>query len=159
MNIVFKETQKFNQVWLWALLLAINVIPVWGIYRQIFRGLPFGNNPAPNWILILFFIFTFSVLFFFWMLQLTTIIDQEGVSIRFYPFTKKRILWSDIQSAEVLNYGFVGGWGIRFGTQYGTVYNTSGNRGLALILKDGNKLCVGTQREEELRNAVSGMNK
>ena len=41
----------------------------------------------------------------------------------FIPFVKKRIKWTEIKKAEVVNYGFVGGWGIRLSIEYGTVYN------------------------------------
>ena len=52
--------------------------------------------------------------------------------------------------AEIVNYGFVGGWGIRLWTKYGTVYNMRGNKGLAIALTDGNKFLIGTQKPEEL---------
>ena len=54
----------------------------------------------------------------------------------------------------MINYGFVGGWGIRLFTKYGTIYNTSGNKGLALELHDGKKLVIGTDKEEELKNFI-----
>jgi hypothetical protein len=53
---------------------------------------------------------------------------------------------------KVLNYGFVGGWGVRLWTKYGTVYNVKGNIGLAIELKNGTKFLIGTQKEIELRS-------
>lgn len=51
---------------------------------------------------------------------------------------------------KVINYGFVGGWGIRLWTKYGTVYNVSGNKGLFIKLKNGKTMVIGTQKSQEL---------
>ena len=83
--------------------------------------------------------------------RLRTEITDEKIDMKFFPFSNKTIPWSEVKSAEVLDYGFVGGWGVRIGTKYGTVYNTSGKIGLALELKSGKKICIGTQRGEELK--------
>ena len=70
--------------------------------------------------------------------------------MHFFPLVKKRVNWKEIKTAEIVNYGFVGGWGIRLWTKYGTVYNMKGNKGLAIALTDGNKFLIGTQKPEEL---------
>lgn len=93
------------------------------------------------------------------MMQLTTTVNQKSIEIKFFPFVNKTIKWEDVKSAEVLNYGFVGGWGIRLWTKYGTVYNTSGNIGLAIILKNDKKVCVGTQKENELKQILEEVKK
>jgi hypothetical protein len=84
---------------------------------------------------------------------LETKIDQKEIRIQFFPFTNKVVEWKDVKSAEVIKYGFVG-YGIRLFTKYGTVYNTKGNKGLALELKNGKKLLVGTQKIEEMKEVV-----
>lgn len=77
-------------------------------------------------------------------------IDESAIRVSFWPFAKKVFKWEDIETVEVVNYGFVGGWGVRLGTKYGTVYNASGKMGLAIVLKNGNKFCVGTRKPDEL---------
>ncbi len=154
---IFLEKQKFSQWWLWLLLIGITLIPVYGIYKQIFMGETFGDNPMSDAGLIVFLVFMLAFLFFFWMMQLTTEITAENIDMKFFPFANKTIPWSEVKSAEVLDYGFVGGWGVRIGTKYGTVYNTSGKIGLALELKSGKKICIGTQKEAELRNVVASV--
>ncbi|MGK7390468.1 MAG: hypothetical protein ACNS60_08955 [Candidatus Cyclobacteriaceae bacterium M2_1C_046] len=74
--------------------------------------------------------------------------------MRFIPFVYKSIKWKDIEQAEVINYGFIGGWGIRFGSKYGVLYNIKGNKGLHIKLKNGDQLVVGTQKEDELKDAL-----
>ena len=88
------------------------------------------------------------------IIGLKTEIDPSTIRVVFFPFIKKTFDRAEIKSSEVINYGFVGGWGIRIGTRYGTVYNVSGKMGLAIELKNGKKYCVGTQREIELRQVM-----
>jgi len=154
MELKFEEKQKFTQWWLWILLLGITLIPVYGIYQQIILGEPFGDKPLPDFGLIAFLLFMLAFVGFFWKMELRTNIDKEVISVKFFPFTNKEIKWEEISHAKVVNYGFVGGWGVRVGTKYGTVYNTNGKIGLALELKNGKKLCIGTQREEELNKII-----
>ena len=154
MELKFEEKQKFTQWWLWTLLLVITLIPVYGIYKQIILGEQFGDNPLPNFGLILFLILMLAFVIFFWKIELRMIIDKEAIRIKFFPFTNKEVKWEEIAQAKIVNYGFVGGWGIRLGTKYGTVYNVNGKIGLALELKNGKKLCIGTQREEELSKII-----
>ncbi len=154
MSLLFKEKQRFNQWWLWVPLIGIALIPVYGAYKQLLKGEPFGDNPMSDVGLVIFLLFMAAFVGFFWMMQLITEIDEDSIKIEFFPFVKKNIKWEEVQSAQMVDYGFVGGWGIRMGTKYGTVYNTRGRRGLAIELKSGKKFCVGTQREGELKEVI-----
>ncbi|WP_253187464.1 hypothetical protein [Mangrovimonas sp. DI 80] len=87
-------------------------------------------------------------------MKLTTRINKSGIEMSFFPFVKKTTKWSDIKTAQVINYGFVGGWGIRLWTKYGTVYNMKGNKGLAIELLNGKKFLIGTQKEAELTSLL-----
>tara|TARA_B110000261_G_scaffold42805_1_gene50276 strand:+ start:125 stop:619 length:495 start_codon:yes stop_codon:yes gene_type:complete len=150
MSIAFKETQKFSQWWLWLILIAIGALPVSGLYKQLYLNEAFGDKPMSDLGLIIFAVFVFSLIAMFWFVRLKTEIDQNGISMHFFPLVKKRVNWKEIKNAEIVNYGFVGGWGIRLWTKYGTVYNMKGNKGLAIALTDGKKFLIGTQKPEEL---------
>ena len=150
MSIAFKETQKFSQWWLWLILIAIGALPITGLYKQFYLNEAFGDKPMSDLGLIIFAVFVFSLIAMFWFVQLKTEIDQNEIRMRFFPLVKKRVNWKEIKNAEIVNYGFVGGWGIRLWTKYGTVYNMKGNKGLAIALTDGNKFLIGTQKPEEL---------
>ena len=133
---IFKESQKFTQWWIWIFLLGIGTLL---FYVQ--------SNLGPIILIAV------SMLFLF--MRLDTRVDERGISFKFFPFVKKEFMWSEISSARVVDYGFVGGWGIRLYTSYGTVYNVKGSKGLAIELKNGKKFCLGTQRPEELQNMLS----
>lgn len=87
-------------------------------------------------------------------MYLETVLDDSGIHIRFFPVLKKTWSWSELSRAEIINYGFVGGWGIRLWTSYGTVYNIRGDEGLAIELKNGKKRLIGTQKKEELKQIL-----
>ena len=46
-----------------------------------------------------------------------------------------------------------GGWGIRVAGD-GRAYNAYGNQGVQLILTDGSRILIGTQRPDELLGAL-----
>lgn len=154
----FKEEQRFTQWWLWLILIGIGILPVIGIYERLVSGKKFGTNPMSDIYFILFSIFVFGLVGMFFFIRLKTEIDEKEIRINFIPFLKKQVSWKEIKSAEVLNYGFVGGWGIRLGTEYGTVYNTKGNKGLAIELKNGKRFLIGTQNESEMKKVLKDIN-
>ena len=159
MGVRFEEKQRFNQWWLWALLIVIALVPAYGVYKQIILDEPFGNVPLPDSVLMLFLLFTLLMIGLFWITELRTVIDDEAIRIKYVPLTSKEFKWEDIARAELVDYGFVGGYGIRMGTKYGTVYNTRGKMGLAVELKNGKKYCIGTQRAEELSSFLKASGK
>lgn len=152
--LIFKESQKFTQWWLWLILLVAAVFPLYAVYKQLILGQPVGDKPAPDLLLIIIAALMLGVIVLFWIMELRTEIDREQIRMHFYPFVKKQVNWSDIQRAEVVDYGFVGGWGIRLGTKYGTVYNVRGREGLAIEVSKGRKFLIGTQRPAELAAAI-----
>lgn len=156
---IFNESQRFSQVWLWVIILGTSFIPVIGLYQQIVVGVPFGNNPMSDLGLAIMLLFEAALLYFFWSIRLVTEIDHHEIRLAYRPFMRRSIPWSEVQKAEVVNYGFVGGWGVRYSSSYGKVYNVNGKYGLALELKSGSKLCIGTQRPEELKAALKQLNR
>jgi hypothetical protein len=150
----FIEEQKFTQWWLWLILGLAGVLTTFKIYDQIILEESFGTNSGSNFGVISSSAFIFFCLLYFSLMKLKTKIDEEKIQIRFFPMVKKTIRWTDIQKAEVVNYGFVGGWGIRLWTQYGTAYNIKGNKGLAIELVNGKKYLIGTQKAAEMSEIV-----
>ncbi len=154
MKAEFSEEQRFKQWWLWLILIPLGILSIYGMFKQLILGEPFGDKPFSDLGLVLFALFLFSFIGLNLTIKLRTKIDNNRIQMSFFPFTKKKINWNEIKDVEVLNYGFVGGWGIRLWTKYGTVYNIKGNKGLAIELKNGKKLLIGTQKETELKNIL-----
>lgn len=154
-NPEFIETQTFNQWWLWVLLCAIFGVGAYGLIQQLVLEVPFGSKPMNNAGIIGFSLFNLGMILFFKWMRLETKIDNKGIYMRFVPFKTKLHTWEEIESISVVNYGFVGGWGIRLFTNYGTVYNMRGAEGLAIRLKSGKKYLIGSQRIDQLTQVVS----
>jgi hypothetical protein len=159
-RIYFKEEQRFRQMWIWMLLIALSSIWVWELVQQVFMGIPFGNKPSPDLVIILTGIFPLLAIILFRMLTLETIIDEEGVAYRFKPFQRKPrlIKTADIVRFEVKKYSPLkdyGGWGIRYGSpKNGRAYNVSGSQGVLFELKNGKRFLLGTQKPSEIRSAL-----
>ncbi|HLO91889.1 MAG TPA: hypothetical protein VK172_12060 [Lentimicrobium sp.] len=156
MKIHFHEEQRFTQWWLWLMLIGICLIPVVGIYQQIFRGIPFGDKPMPDAGLFIFLAVMLLMLFFFRSVKLVTDIDSEEIRVSFIPFFRnKTVKWKDVSTAEVVNYGFAGGWGIRWvGGKYNTIYNTSGRHGLYVVYGKNKRFVVGTRKIQEMEEVI-----
>jgi len=142
----FKEEQKFNQWWLKVLIVLNSLLVIYFLYKRMY-------TIEENMIAVIGA--AVIPIIFLYFLKLKTEITEEGIKMSFSPFVKKNIAWKDIKKTEVLNYGFVGGWGIRFWTKYGTVYNVKGNKGLAIKLTNGKKFLIGTQKEKELKEFIN----
>lgn len=153
MKLEFKEEQKFTQWWLWLILIGIAILPVFSVFEHLLQEVESTKTRSVVGI-IGYYLFVFAIIALFLIMRLKTEIDQNEITMQFVPFLKKRVSWAEIKSAKIVNYGFVGGWGIRFGTQYGTVYNIKGNKGLALELLNGKKFLIGTQKETELAKTI-----
>jgi len=146
-NSIFKEEQKFP-LWIYLLTLMPAIIMV-GLSVSFYlennseaiKGLAFG------------FIAIIAINLLIYVAKLKTKIDYEGIHIKFAPLTNRKILWKDIEKAEIVKYGFVGyGWRLSF--KYGRVYNTKGNKGLFIITKNKKKILIGTQQPEKLKIIV-----
>jgi len=142
-NSIFKEEQKFP---LWIYLLTLPPIIIIFIF-SVFFYLENNYNDIIGLAFVLIVMVVVNLLIY--AARLKTEIDEDGIHIKFRPFTNKKILWRDIESAEVVKYGFVG-YGWRFSFKYGRVYNTSGNKGLFIVKKNKQKILIGTQQPEKL---------
>ena len=156
MKIQFSEKQKFTQWWFWLILIGLGTIAVYGVIKQLFLGEQFGSKPMSNSGIIIFALCVFGFIYFIRYITLITKINEDGIKMRFVPFVKKSIKWSELESVKIVNYGFVG-YGVRLGSKYGTVYNINGNKGLVIELKNGKKFMIGTQKEAELKNRLEKM--
>jgi hypothetical protein len=164
-KIYFKEEQRFTQVWIWMLLIALSGLWIWEFIQQIIMGIPFGDKPAPDIVVILTGIFPLLAIILFRSLILETSIDEEGVAYRFRPFQRKFkvIKATDIARYEVKKYSPLkdyGGWGIRYGSsKNGKAYNVKGNQGVLFEFKSGKRFMLGTQKPSEIRSALDKLMK
>lgn len=162
-EILFSETQRFKQLWIWMILLGINSISMYGIYQQIILGIPYGNKPMSNAGLIITSSFTILLTIFFLLLRLDTRITADGISVKFFPFhgKYKQYSWNQLTKVYIRKYSPIrelGGWGVRFMSN-GIAYNVSGNVGLQLELSNKKKILIGTYKPAELKEVLVKLGK
>lgn len=160
----FAEKQYFRQWWILIAIIPAPVIIIVAIIQQMVLGKPFGNNPAPDSVLIITALVVILPSLLFFLVRLETKIDETGIYYRLFPFhlKKRRIGWNEISEAYIRKYnpiGEYGGWGLKGGRKSGKAINVSGNMGMQLILKDGKKLLIGTSQPEQLRYILESAEK
>jgi len=158
---VFKEEQRFRQVWLMVLLGFSLLVPVGLIIKEYIKD---NTSMTTNEFLGSLIGIIASVLLIF-IFKLSTRIDEKGIHYQFFPFhfSMKTILWSEITKAEIRTYdpiGEYGGWGLRysFNKKKGNAVNVSGDIGIQLTLKNGKKLLIGTQKKEAVSSVLKTYN-
>ena len=100
----FREVQRPQQIWVWILVLGIAIMMWYGFIQQIIFGIPFGDKPAPNMMMVILWIM-FGIAFpiiMLGMIQLITEVRDDGLYIRFMPFhiECRKFLFKDIQHYE-----------------------------------------------------------
>lgn len=146
-TIHFEERQTFRQPWLLALMLGVLVVLVLALALT-------PDTPALLWLILLAPGLAFLLLF---SIKMSVQVDDEAVRIRYFPLWRKTIPLADIARFEprvyrpILEYG---GWGIRYGFSHGWAYNVRGNWGVQLELVNGQRILIGSQRSDELAQAI-----
>lgn len=161
MNPTFSETQRFNQWWFY-LILALPFLFFVVITALTYAGVVTTKN-GENDLLPLLVSVTVSFLFgaWFFFIKLVTAINEDGIIAHFkgIPFCKRTILWSEIQSIDVIEYSPIfdyGGWGVRYSlTGNGWCYNVSGKKGIKLQLTNGKSFLIGTRKPEEVKEIIN----
>lgn len=154
----FQEAQRLSIWWVWLAVLVPAGIMASIFVQQVVCNQPHGEHPGPDWLLWLLTIFLcLCVPALLLILRLTVTVGDEDVHIRYYPFVNRRIPFSDIRAFRARRYQPIrefGGWGIRSGLGKKSAYNAKGNLGVELYLADTSSIMLGSQRHEELAEAL-----
>jgi hypothetical protein len=159
-KVLFSEKQQFNQWWLWLILLGVNGLFLFGVFKQVLLGQQFGDRPMSDSMLIITAVLMLILSLFFFCFRLDTEIKSDGIYVRFFPFllSFKHYPWGKLSKIYVRAYSPIteyGGWGFRLGLfGKGRAYNVSGNKGLQLEFTDNTLLLIGTNKPNELTEAL-----
>jgi hypothetical protein len=144
----FTETQAFLPI-AYGILGLSEVIAVCAIFVTSPR-LPAGFY----WLIIIPYGLVGNLL-----CQRTTV-TATNLTVTFgalFPLYRRQIALQTIASAEAITYSPLadyGGWGIR-GWGKNVALNARGNRGVRLALHDGRRVLIGSQRPNELAEALA----
>ena len=159
-KVFFSEKQKFNQWWLWLLLIGLNGMFIFKIVKQIYYKNIYATEVAIDAEFTIGFSIVFLVTTLFYFFQLETIIKNDGIYVRFFPihFAYKKYSWDTLEKCYIRKYNPLseyGGWGIRMGLfGKGNALNVSGNMGLQLEILNETNLLIGTNNPDELKDVL-----
>lgn len=141
---IFSETQRFKQIWIWiALTISVGFL-CYNAYTE------YSQDKTMSIQVVFGFLIMLALFLLFYVSRLKTSIDKDKIQYKFYPFhlSYRTILCSEIEKIEIIKYRPLdyGGWGIRrgFGIK---VYSISGNKGIKITTKN-NKILIGTLLSE-----------
>ncbi len=83
-NAYFTETQRFRQPWLWLIIVAVDIMIIFGIVSEMQKT----KSDARATLIFAAAIATVTILLFL-ILRLDTKITAEGINYRFFPFQFK----------------------------------------------------------------------
>lgn len=158
-TIFFTEKQRFNQWWIWFLLIGGNGIVAFLLIRQVALRQSVDSMHASNSDLVVALVVMLLVTVAFFFIQLKTVISDKGIYVQLFPFQIRYTLipWENVKRSYVRQYkplAEYGGWGYRVRTKKNIAYNISGNVGLQLELINEKKILIGTLRSDEVQGVL-----
>ena len=160
-ELIYREEQRFS-LWLrWLIVLSMLLALGFSIFSLTKILSDQGSSYMPILTLIIAGICVpIAVALLFLVLKLETEVRQDGLYVRFFPLHIhfKRFTTEDLSECYARTYRPIleyGGWGIRCSLGgKGKAYNVSGNKGVQLVFKSGKRLLIGSQRADELEEAI-----
>jgi len=154
-GIYFKELQKNDLSWKWLFFVALYILMCWALIEQFSGEIDISAVSSIIFGLCLIVFFNFIIV----IMKLETEIDEAKIRFRYRPFhVKPRIIyWDDISEFYLREYKPMkeyGGHGLQRKMKYGKAFTVSGKKGLQIILKDGKKILIGTQKPKELEMII-----
>jgi Na+/melibiose symporter-like transporter len=156
-KILFREEQSFVGTWMWYLVIGITLVALVPIF------ITFSNQPGDTDTIVglaIVIVVMGGVLSLLTFSKLYLTIDSTCVYYRYPPFVSKEqtLARHDITFIEVRKYQPIweyGGYGYRISPKSGRAMNVAGDQGLQLILTNKKKILIGTQKPDQLRQAVA----
>lgn len=137
-ELLFRETQRMRQPWIWALL-GLASVP----------ALAFGSIVGLGVLL--------TVVGLIYSIQLITEVRADGIYVRFAPIHRsfRRLPFDQIERVERTEFGLLtyGGIGIRW-TPDTVAYMTTRGSGIKIDRENAKSVVIGSQEPSALVNAI-----
>ncbi|WP_375559991.1 DUF6141 family protein [Bernardetia sp. OM2101] len=151
---LFKEQQFGWKNWILSVVVPITLIPV-----SVYLGFEIiGKSSLEQIILFCILIFNSVLCLFLIFIKLEIKVTKDEIYYRVFPFhfSTQTLSKSEVLEVESVIYnpiGEWGGWGIRKNSK-GKAYNMYGNKGVEVTLKNGKIILFGSQKPDELYDAI-----
>jgi uncharacterized membrane protein (DUF485 family) len=155
--ILFRERQRLP-TWALAPIIVLGVgLPLYIAFQQLWLGKPVGDKPMSNRGVAMLVPGIILPALALAGLNLDTRLYRDRLRVRLFPFADENFSLSRIMRWEIRSYSAMKefmGWGVRSGSG-GMAYTMKGNHGLQLILDDGSRVLVGSQRPKDIASALT----
>lgn len=163
-DVIFHEQQKFSSrlclVLVCSLVVGIAIIVAVLVMQEsvdtsVIVTAILGGIVAPIAIVALFI-----------LTNLETEVRSDCLRVRLFPFHihYRKFAIEDLSEYYARTYRPIleyGGWGIRYSFRKGRgkAYNMTGNQGVQLVFKNGKRLLIGSQKPDDLTQAINSIMK
>jgi hypothetical protein len=159
-SIVFTEKQPVARVWWISAVVVLGAVVVWVLFvAQVLLHHRLGNNPPSNGVLLVLWLgFGIGAPQVLAICSLTVVVRAGEILVSYPPLANRRIPLADVLGAEAVTYRPMGdywGWGVR-GRRANLCYTVRGHHGVRLHLTQDRQVLLGSQRSEQLAEAISG---
>lgn len=153
---LFHEVQRMSSARWVMVLVWLGAAAAWvALVMQLVQGASLGDHVMMVLVVVLVGI---GLPWLFLEIRLEVTVFSDRIDIRFPPLRRRTLSRSDIAGFEVRTYRPIreyGGWGLKGWRPGKVAYNIRGNRGVDLTLTSGQRLLLGSQRADELGDAIA----
>lgn len=143
---------------LWIVLIGLVLFFTFSSVAQIVLGIPVGDNPMPNWALIVGALFTAFLTVLMAQTRLSVEINRETIKINFGALGQHSLNWSEVKQVQVKKPPLSGIGKKQRGPQE-IIYNVGAKEALKLELKDGRTIWASTRQVSNLKDYLKGIKK
>ncbi|MFT3824530.1 MAG: hypothetical protein QM731_11440 [Chitinophagaceae bacterium] len=153
-TIEFREEQRFRQLWLWTLLgfsVAGSTILLVVLGIDEFKQ---GKPAILNALALVIGVHVINLAAFYYT-RFEIRVTSTGIFYRWRPFFRSYsfVAWPEIQDAYVRKFSAMK-YGYHKSRNYGSVHNVDGGKGIQLVLQNGRKVFIGSQRIAAIESAI-----
>lgn len=152
MKEIYREELRLTHWWFRVIPVLIIALATVITVMQLGFGIQVGDKPLPNDKIWTIWLASGVVFWLFRSIRLETVINDTGIHVRFFPFSRQFYPWDDIRTITFGKYNPLldpNNYGVRFLMRSKT-YNVQGQYAMELLMKDGRRIVIGTNRPEAL---------
>jgi hypothetical protein len=154
----FQEIQIIKHWLIWLVLIGILLLFTFMTVSQLILGISVGNNPIPNWALIIGVLFFAFLVVLVAQTQLKLKLNNKELQMQFGALGLYQKKWSEIKELKIISMP-LGGIGRRKHHKYGMIFNAGSKYGLLVQTKDGASTLISTRQKNELEAYLKAIKK
>jgi len=154
---VFREVQTFRGMWwFWLVSLPICALSAWGIFSVWQDGSPAIISTCTIAILLCLVLAA---------LRLSCTLDQEKISISFFPFPSRSVPWTQVRSVFIRKFdtsefkATTSSSPSKNNYTSGKGYFLAAGYGLQLVTHEGERILIGTRKPGLLQDFLKQLGK